>query len=220
MRNLSFTKKCLAFCLLAFPVLSILAFLLHFHSLSGFFHFTWTRPPYHAEGLFNALVSGRGHGFVVAHSFVYLAMPFLILTILVLTWYLLQVDQVLALVGAVLGIIGGLAMVGVIATWLSFAGVAHVDPQYYDGARAALVELTKMQGTLGLNTTLSYACFIGLIILSGGLIIRRQFPPLNMILIMVGSLLFILFMDMDNWMLIGTVLLGIGLIPVVKRLRS
>src|SRR6186713_1678264 len=137
MRNLSFTKKCLAFCLLLFPVLSIVAFALHFHSLSGFFHFTWTRPPYHAEGLFNALVSGHGHGFVVAHSFIYLAMPFFLLTVLVLAWYLLQVEQALALTGAVLGIIGTLAMVGVIATWLSLPGVAHVDPQFYDGARAA-----------------------------------------------------------------------------------
>jgi len=219
MRDYSLVKKCLAFGLLLFPVLSILAFALHFHSLPAFFHFKWTRPPYDAARLFDALAGGRGHGFVVAHFIIYLAVPFLLLTILVLSWYLLQTNQMLALLGAALGITGCLAMAGVIASWLSFAAVGHVTPEYYDGAKAALVELTKMQGILGLNTGASYCIFIGLIILAAGLMMGKQFPRVHMLLIMAGCILFIFFMDMDNWMLIGTVLLGLGLIPVAKRLR-
>lgn len=212
-------RRTLAISLMAFPVLAIIAFLLHFHSLHGFFNFYWTRPPYHAEGLFNALTSGsHGHGFIIAHVFVYCSVPFLLLTVLVLSWYLLKTSQMAALTGGALGIIGSLSMAGVISSWLSFAAVGHVEPQYYDGARAALIELTNMQGILHANTLLSYLIFVSLIILATGLWIGKQFPPFNMALIILGSLMFIKFMDMDNWMLIATILIFWGLAPVIRRL--
>jgi len=211
-------KKLLALALLAFPVLSILGFALHFHSLHGFFHFKWTRPPYNAEALFNALVSGRGHGFVIAHTIVYLAVPFLLTCVLVLSWYLFRHYQWMAFVGAFLGTIGCLALAGVVSTWLSFAAVSGVHPEQYDGARAALVELTRIQGMLKWNTFCSYGIFAGLIVLATGLWRSRQFPKMNMLCIIIGSLLFMLFMDMDNWMLTATILLFIGLIPAIKRL--
>jgi len=211
-------KKLLALALLAFPVLSILGFALHFHSLHGFFHFKWTRPPYNAESLFNALVSERGQGFVLAHTIVYLAVPFLLASVLVLSWYLFRHYQWMAFVGAFLGIIGCLALAGVVSTWLSFAAVSGVHPEQYDGARAALVELTRIQGMLKWNTFCSYGIFAGLIVLATGLWSSRQFPKMNMICIIIGSLLFMLFMDMDNWMLLATILLFIGLIPAIKRL--
>lgn len=218
MSQYTLIKKFLAASLLLFPTLAIIAFVLHFHSWGAFFHFYFTRPPYHAENLFEALVSGRGHSFLIAHIFVDIAIPFLLLTILTLAWYLVKTSQTLAILGAATGIIGSLAMAGVIASWLSFAAVGHVDPQYYDGARAALIELTRMQGILHANTLLSYLTFYGLIILSAGLAYKKTFPATSMILIATGALLFILFMDMDNWMMIGTILLCIGLIPVIRRL--
>jgi len=214
----SAVKKLLGFALLLFPVLSILGFALHFRSLHGFFNFKWTRPPYNAEGLFNALVSGRGHGFVIAHTIVYLAVPFLLASVLVLFWYLFRHYPWMAFLGAILGIIGCLAMAGVVSTWLSFAAVSGVHPEQYDGARAALVELTRIQGILKWNTLGTYGIFAGLIVLATGLWVCRQFPKWNMICIIIGSLLFMFFMDMDNWMLMATILLFIGLIPVVKRL--
>ena len=218
MSQYSFVKKSLAVSLALFPTLAIIAFVLHFHSWSAFFQFHWVRPPYQAERLFDALTQGRGLGFVIAHIFVDLAVPFLLLTILTLSWYLLKFSQPLAVLGAATGIIGSLAMAGVIASWLSFAAAGHVAPQYYDGARAALVELTRMQGILHVNTLLSYLTFYGLMILAGGLWYKRVFPAFNMLLVMAGSLLFILFMDMDNWMMIGTILLCVGVMPVMRRL--
>lgn len=211
-------RKTLALALLLFPLLSVLAFALHFHSLSGFFHFRWTRPPYNGEGLFNALVSGRGHGFFIAHVIVYAAVPFLLVAVLVLSWYLLPHYPWAAFLGAVLGVLGCLAMAGVVSTWLSFASVSTVPLQYYEGARAALVELTRVQGMLKWNTLCSYAIFAGLIVLAVGLWMCRQFPKGNMLCILAGSLLFFLFMDMDNWMLIATILLFFGFLPAVKRL--
>jgi hypothetical protein len=111
-------------------------------------------------------------------------------------------------------------MAGVVSSWLSFAAIGRVQPAYYDGARAALIELTNKQGFLKWNTGCSYLAFIGLMLLAAGLWRSRQFPKINMICILLGSLLFIFFMDMDNWMLIGSILLSVGLLPVIKRLWS
>jgi hypothetical protein len=106
----------------------------------------------------------------------------------------------------------------VVSSWLSFAAIGRVSPEYYEGARAGLIELTNKKGFLGWNTGCSYLTFIGLLLLAAGLWIKRQFPGVNMFCMMVGALLFLLFMDMDNWMLIGTVFLSIGLWPVLRKL--
>jgi hypothetical protein len=117
-----------------------------------------------------------------------------------------------------MGVIGCLAMAGVLSSWLSFATVGHVAPPYYEGAKAALLELTKKQGILAFNSICSYLPFGGLILLAAGLLAGRLFPAKNMICLIFGSLLFVFFMDMDNWMLVGTFFLLIGFIPVAKRL--
>jgi hypothetical protein len=109
-------------------------------------------------------------------------------------------------------------MSGVISTWLSFSAVGRVAPEYYDGAKAALIELTRMEGPLKTVTALSYLTFIGLIILAAGLLQFRIFRIWNMIAIILGSTLFLAFMDLDNWMFIGTILILIGLIPVSRKL--
>ncbi len=218
MPNLSISKKILACALLSFPILAIIGFALHFPFLHDFFHFRWERPPYDAGRLFDALAAGRGHGFRLAHYVVYLSIPFLLVAVLVLAAYLLRVNQAMAMTGACLGIIGCLAMAGVLSTWLSYAAIGHVQPESYAGARAALIKLTEMEGFLRWNTDCSYLAFIGLIILAGGLLLKTQFPTANMICLIIGAILFLLFMDMDNWMLIGTILLGIGSWPVAKRL--
>jgi hypothetical protein len=214
----SIAKRALAFTLSLYPVLAILGFVLHFHSVHSFFNFTFVRPPYDSGHLFDALVAGRGHGFIMAHVVVYLAVPFLLVTTLVLAGYLFHANPFLAFLGAAIGIIGCIAMAGVVSSWLSFASIGGVHPEFYDGARAALAELTKKEGFLLWNTGFSYLGFIGLIVLAAGLTMTRQFPLRNMVCVLVGSLLFVFFMDMDNWMLIGTILLGIGLLPVIRKL--
>lgn len=214
----SMTKKVLACSLILFPLLAILAFVLHFHSVHAFFDFRWQRPPYDAGKLFDALTGGRGHGFMLAHTIVYLSIPFLLVTTILLSWYLFQTDPGLASLGAATGIIGCLAMAGVVSSWLSYTAVSHVSPEYYEGARAALIELTRKQGFFQWNTGCSYLAFIGLILLAAGLWIKRQFPAGYMSCIIAGATLFLFFMDMDNWMILGTILLSIGLFPVIRRL--
>jgi hypothetical protein len=218
--NQVFIRKAMAVMLLVFPLILMLGFALHFSSLESFFRFRLQRPVYHAERMFDMVVRGYSHGFLVAHFVVYLAVPLMMLVILSLAWLLFRQMPLIAFTGAVVGIIGCVATAGVIAAWLSFPAVGRVSPEYYDGARAALIELTRMTGVLKMITTASYLAFVGMIMLAAGLIRTKMFPLWSMFSIIAGSLLFLLFMDMDNWMFIGSVLILIGLIPVSRKISS
>jgi hypothetical protein len=195
-------------------------FLLHFHSFESFFHFKLSFGPYNAGSLFATLVNGRGHIFTVAHFIVFLSIPLFMLAILILAWFLFPEKPVLAFAGASIGMIGCTFMAGMIAVWLSFTGIYGVDPVYYEGAKAGFIQLVKMKGILKILTQGSYLCFIGMIILAAGLIRIKMFRFWSMVAIIAGAMLFVVFMDLDNWMFIGAILLLFGFIPVSKKLIS
>jgi hypothetical protein len=213
-------RKNLAVLLLLFPATMMLAFLLHFSSVHAFFNFRLHRDPYDAGKLFDALVGGRGHGFVMAHTVGFLSIPLFMIATLLLAWLLYKQNPIWAFIGAVIGIIGCAGMAAVFGAWLSLSGIHTLDQQYYTGAREGFIELVKMQGMLKFFTMLSYLSFIGLAILAAGLAWAKQFKLINMLSIITGTILFVVFMDMDNWMFIGSVLLLIGFIPVSKQLRN
>jgi hypothetical protein len=215
--NRIFIRKTIAFLLLVFPFTLLAGFALHFRSLESFFRFRLVKPHYNAEHMFYMLTSGNPHLFVVAHAIVFLAIPLMMLVVLILAWFLYRKAPLMAFIGAVIGIIGCIAMAGVLSTWLSFSAVGRVAPEHYDGAKAALIELTRIKGTLGTVTVLSYLTFIGIIILAAGLLQFRTFRIWSMLSIIFGSALFLAFMDLDNWMFIGTILILIGLIPVSRK---
>lgn len=218
--NRLFIRKTIAFLLLVFPFTLLLGFALHFSSLEKFFKFRLVKPVYNAEHMFYMLTTGNPHLFVVAHAIVFVAIPLMLLVVLVLAWFLYKKSPIMAFIGAVVGVIGCIATAGVLSSWLSFSAVGNVAPEHYEGAKAALIELTRIQGVLKTVTALSYLTFIGLIILAAGLLQSGTFKKWNMLSIMLGSALFLAFMDLDNWMFIGTILILIGLIPVSKRLGS
>jgi len=213
-------RKIIAWLLLVFPFTLLLGFAMHFSSLEKFFKFRFVKPAYNAEHMFYMLTGGKSHLFIVAHAIVFVAIPLMLLVVLVLGWFLYKQSPIMAFVGAVIGVIGCIAIAGVLSSWLSFSAVGRVAPEYYDGAKAALIELTRMQGVLKTVTALSYLTFIGLIILAAGLLQSGVFRKWNMLSIMLGSALFLAFMDLDNWMFIGTILILIGLIPVSRKLRE
>jgi hypothetical protein len=218
--NRIFIRKTIAFLLLVFPFILLLGFALHFSSLKKFFKFRVVKSAYNAEHMFHMLTGGSPHFFIVAHTFVFIAIPLMLLVILTLAWFLYKKSPIMAFVGAVIGVIGCIATAGVLSSWLSFSAVGRVAPEHFEGAKAALIELTKMQGVLKTVTALSYLAFIGMIILAAGLLQSGMFRKWNMLSIMLGSALFLAFMDMDNWMFIGTVLILIGLIPVSRKLTE
>ena len=213
-------RKTLAVLLLLFPAIMMLAFLMHFSSVHAFFDFHFHRDPYDSGKLFDALVGGRGHSFVMAHTVAFVSVPLFMITTLLLAWLLYQHKPIWAFIGAVTGIMGCAGLAAVFGAWLSFSGIHTLSPQYYAGAREGFIELVKMKGMLKFFTMLSYLSFIGLAILAAGLAWAKQFKLINMLSIIIGTILFVVFMDMDNWMLIGSILLLIGFLPVSKQLRS
>jgi hypothetical protein len=213
-----FVRKTLAVLLLIFPLFLMLGFAMHFRSWESFFHFRWANPPYNAEGMFYMLIRGHSHIFLVAHYVVYIAIPLMLIVVLCLAWVLYQQMPIIAFIGGMVGVVGCMAMSGVMSSWLSFAAIERVTPEHYEGAKAALIELTRMKGSLLLVTQASYCTFWGIIILALALIKAKAFPVWNMISLILGSILFILFMDMDNWMFIGAVCILLGLIPVAKKI--
>jgi hypothetical protein len=213
-------RKALAALLLLFPAIMMLAFLLHFSSIHAFFNFHLHRDPYDAGKLFDALVGGRGHGFVMAHTIAFMSVPLFMIATLSLAWLLYQQKPIWAFIGAVTGIIGCAGLAAVFGAWLSFSGIHTLNPQYYAGAREGFIELVQMKGMLKFFTMLSYLSFTGLAILAAGLACAKQFKLFNMLSIIIGTILFVLFMDMDNWMFIGSMLLLIGFLPVSKLLRN
>jgi hypothetical protein len=194
----------------------MLGFILHFRSFSSFFHFKLSHGTYNAGSLFDTLVAGRGHVFIVAHFVVFLSVPLFMLATLILSWFLFPTKPLLAFAGAAIGLIGCAFMAGTVAAWLCFSGIYGVDLAYYEGAKAGFIQLVQMKGMLNILTQGSYLSFVGIIILAAGLM--KTFKPLNMLCIIAGSLLFMIFMDLDNWMFIGSVLLLAGFIPVSKKL--
>lgn len=211
-------RKILAVLLLLFPVTMMLGFLLHFRSFESFFQFKLSHGTYNAGSLFDTLVSGRGHIFTVAHFVVFLAIPLFMLAILILSWFLFPDRPLLAFTGAAIGMTGCTCMAGMIAIWLSFTGIYGVDMQYYEGAKAGFIQLVEMKGILKFMTIGSYGCFISMIILAAGLI--KQFSLWNMLAIIAGAVLFLIFMDLDNWMFIASVLLLTGFISLSKKLNK
>jgi hypothetical protein len=205
--------------LMLFPILMMLAFSMHFPSLSSFFNFRSSYGVYDPGKLFDMLVAGHGHSFVMAHFTAFLTVPLALLTIFTMSWFLYIDKPFFAAVFLITGIIGCMALAAVFGAWLSFSGIATVDTNNYEGARIGFMELVKMKGMLKILTIGSYLSFISIMLLAAGLIFTEKFNTWSMLSIITGCLLFIVFMDLDNWMFLGALFLFIGFIPIHNRLR-
>lgn len=211
-------KKGIGIILLAFPVILLLGFALHFSSFEDFFQFKMKYVQNDAVDFFSTLTGARRGQFVMAHAIAYSSVPFWILTILCMGYRLFPERPFLAVVGVVTGITGTVFLSGVFAAWLSFAAIGNVSPEYNDGAIASLEALTEMQGTLKVITMLSVLSLIGLMVLSVGFLFTNKLPKWSPVSILVGSALIVVFMDLDNWMFLGALLMLIGLLPLSLQL--
>jgi hypothetical protein len=209
-------RKILASALLIFPSVLVIAFVMHIHSANDLFNFKFERPTYDSNGLFESLVSDNGAGFIHSHAIAYLSVPFMVLTMFCLGKILYVRKPVLAFIGATVGVVGALFMAGFFGAWLSFSAVAQVEPEHYIGAKATLDQLTRSSGVLKVITQLSFLSLIGIIILSMGCLTIKLLPKWSPISIVIGCLIILIFMGLPNWMLVGSMLIFIGLIPFSK----
>jgi hypothetical protein len=93
--------------------------------------------------------------------------------------------------------------------------LGEVDPRYLDGAIATFRGMTAPSGAFLLTTTLAKFSLIGLG--AQGLMLWRLpgIPRRSVVLIPLGCLIVLVFWDLDNWMLIGMMMMMIGLFPLI-----
>jgi hypothetical protein len=206
--------------LLALPLLLATAFALHYTRLSEFLAFSFSKPAYSPAHLLNTLSSADG-GFrlyTLPHMVGYLSLPLFISMALIIAVVTFRKTPWHALLGAALTGIGVVFLGGVFGAWLSFAAVGNISGETAPNLVAVLKALTNMQGPLMISSVLSAFAFLGLIVLGFGLYQSRTVPRWSAVLFILGNAMILAFMDMDNWMFIGAVLMLLGMLPLAARL--
>lgn len=201
--------------LIVYPLLLIAAFALHFNSLSDFLDFKLVYQQKSAETFMSTLNGPDGFRlFLLPHYIGYIAMPFMLLTTFILAKLIFPQRPRHALIGAGLALFGIIYLSGVFASWLSFSAVVNVEPGLINSATQVLKALTTMQGPLLFSTSLSILSLVGMLVLGFGMLKTGIAPNWAVWSFILGNLLIILFMDLDNWMLLGGLCMFIGLLPI------
>lgn len=208
--------------MMIFPVMFLIVFMMHFRNTSDFFHFRLHYVPRDPTEVVTALVRAQNHWPMVRdpHILGFLALPFLLLS----GYGLYRVSRSrrprLSAVAMFVTAAGTIYMGGVFGMWTAFyRGLGEVDPRYLDGAIATFRGMTEPQGAFLMTTMLAKLAIIGLaaqsLVLWGLPKVKRS----AVVMIVLGCTLFVVFWDLDNWMLIGMMLMAggfVGLMPVLN----
>jgi len=220
-KTIKIVKSIGIFSLIAYPSILIIAFAYHYKNFADFFvfKFKYTQVPV-ADSVTMLMSEEATRNFIAPHTIANFAVPFMIFAALTLGLILLKQKPITAIIGSIISIVGAVFLSGVFAAWLSFSAIGNMPTDMYDSALIAFTELTGMQGPLLLITSLSVLGIVGFLILSFGLFRSSIIPKWSSILIFIGHLIIIIFMDLDNLMLIGAVLILIGFHPVISVLKN
>ncbi|MBA3916042.1 MAG: hypothetical protein H0X25_19770, partial [Acidobacteriales bacterium] len=91
---------------------------------------------------------------------------------------------------------------------------------YLAGATATFAAMSAPKGAFLLTTTLAKLAFVGIALQALVLLDTRQVPRWSPLLAASGCALFLVFWDLDNWMLIGAVLMLVGFLPMRSALSK
>ena len=207
------------------PLLLIMGWGLNYDSLGGFFGATFSNP-YLTKGEavpgqeLMATILSPDNGFrflLLPHYFIYAAMPVLIAVALFLAKILFKKAPWHALVGATLTTIGAVYFVGVLGAYLSLPALAGVpiDPA---NLLLALGAVTAPVGILLISIILSVFVFVGMIVLGFGFYKSKIISRWSASSIILGSLVILAAAGTENWMVIGSLLLFIGLLPLAIKM--
>jgi len=207
-----------SYLVILFPCLFMIVFLMHFRRAAEFFQFKWRYVPLDPEQVVPSLV--RAHNrwplFHDPHILGYLSLPLLLFCAFALYELSREARPRLSSLGLFVTVTGTIYLGGVFGMWTAFyRGLGEVDPRYLDGAIATFRGMTAPHGAFLLTTTLAKLSLIGLG--AQGLMLWRLpgIPGRSAALIPLGCLIILVFWDLDNWMLIGMLLLLIGLFPLI-----
>jgi len=214
-------RKTLAAALLVFPCVFILVFIMHFRHPADFLHFRTHYVPAPPDRVVAALIAAHNRWPLIhdPHMIAYLTLP--VFPLCAFALYLLgrEACPVASALALMTTISGTIYMGGVLGMWTAFyRGIGLVDPAYQAGAAATFAALTAPQGAFLITTWLAKLTMLGLGAQALTLLGTRVVPAWSIVCVVLGCSLFLAFWDLDNWMLIGAVLLLVGFVPVRKAL--
>lgn len=215
-----------SFFLVLAPLLLLIGWALNYDSLLAFLDFNFSSPFITGGKSVSleetlATITGPDGGFrsmLLPHYFIYAAMPILIAVGLFLAKLLFNKAPWHALAGATLITIGAVYFIGVLGFWLQLPAIAMVAPDQIENILPFLKAITTVQGVLLVSTALSIFVFLGMIVLSVALYQTRIIPRWSAALIALGSSLIIIFAGTENWMVVGSLFMLIGLFPVSMKM--
>lgn len=210
-------RRILAAALLVFPCIFVLVFIMHFRRLADFTHFRMQYVQVPPERTVAALIAAHNHWPMIhdPHMIAYMALPIFPLCAFALYVLGRNARPVASAVTMMITIAGSIYMGGLFGMWTAFyRGLGLVDPSNLAGATATFTAMTTPQGAFLVTTTLAKLTMIGLAAQAVTLIGTRVAPIWAIISVVLGCSLFLVFWDLDNWMLIGTVLMAIGFLPM------
>ncbi len=219
----AYGPKASAFALFLFPLLFIAVFLMHFHHPGDFFHFRLHYVPRDPVRVVTGLVRAQNHWpmFSDPHMIGYLGLPLLPLCAYALYTLGRTKRPLLSGIALFVTVSGTIFMGGILAMWTAFyRGLGNVDPQYTAGAIATFEGMTSPRGAFLVTTTLGKLAILGFGLQALTLLGVRGMPKWAVACVVVGCAMFLIFWDLDNWMLIGITLMMTGFIPAFRMLRS
>lgn len=205
-----------------FPVLFIAVFVMHFRHPADFFNFRLNYVPRDPARVVASLIQGQNHWplFADPHMMAYLGLPLLPLCAHALYRLGRTKYPLISGVALFVTISGTIYLGGIFGMWTAFyRGLGNVDPQYTAGAIAAFQGMTAPHGAFLITTTLGKLAMVGLAMQALTLLGVRGIPRWSVACVVVGCLMFLVFWDLDNWMLIGMAMIMTGFIPAFRALR-
>jgi hypothetical protein len=205
---------------LLLPLLLVLVFALHMHSLPQLLdfklHYEATPPDVVAHYLVG---SARDEGLRLdPHVIAYLALPLFLATASMLHRRTRARRPLASKVAFALSAIGTIYLGGLFGMWTAFYdGMSHMAASDVDAAARTFAAMSAPRGSFLMTTTLAKLAFVGLALqglLLWGADTRSRVAALSFA---IGCALFLAFWDLDNWMLVGSLLMFAGLVAARRR---
>jgi hypothetical protein len=199
---------------LLLPVLLVVVFAMHMRSLPQLLDFKLHYEPTPPDVVARYLVGqGRDGLLLDPHVIAYLALPLFLATARMLHHRTRTRRPLASKAAFALTAIGTIYLGGLFGMWTAFYdGLAHVDASDLQGAAHTFAAMTAPRGAFLLTTTLAKLAFVGLALqglLQWDADTRSRVAAVAFAL---GCSLFLLFWDLDNWMLVGSLLMLAGLV--------
>ena len=207
--------------LVGLPLLWMLMFTLHFHSIAEFFVFRDHYVPARAADTVGRLIAARNAWPMLhdPHQIGYLSLPLFVLAAFGLYALGRAGKPLIATLGIALTVTGSIYIGGVFGLYTALTrGLGDVDPQFTDGAIATFSAVTSDHGAYGLTRALAQLALLGLAVQAMALWRDAGIPRWAPAIIVAGCALFLAFWDVDNLMFAGSICLIVGFVPVARVL--